>query len=85
MTSSAKQIRAYVNEAFIEPARRAGLSETSVTAGDIHKDLRLLNRMPAVCSAIDSKKFQDQFGVAVRQRTGPRQGSTATWVLSLPQ
>jgi len=85
MKSSAKRIRAYVNDAFIEPARRAGVDETSVTAADVHKDLRLHNRMPAVCSAIDSKKFQDQFGVGVRQRTGPPQGGTVTWVFSLRQ
>ena len=83
MESLAERIRAYVNKAFIEPARRAGATEASVTAGDVHKDLRLESRMPAVCAALDAQKFQDQYGVTLSRRSGPKQGSTVTWVFSL--
>lgn len=83
MKSSAREIGAYVSKVFIEPARRAGRDETSLTAGDVHKDLRLQNRMPAVCSTTDSKEFQDHFGLVLRQRTGPPQRATVTWFFSL--
>jgi hypothetical protein len=83
MGSLAEKIRAYVNKAFIEPARRAGAVQTSITAGDVHKDLRLESRMPAVCGALDAKKFQDEYGLVLTKRTGPHQGSAVTWVFSL--
>jgi 5-methylcytosine-specific restriction protein B len=81
--STANKIRKHVNDAFIEPARRAGRTEVSVNAGDVHKDLRLDNRMPAVCAALDATKFQDTYRVVLSRRSGPKQGSTATWLFSI--
>ncbi len=83
MAILADQIRTYVNKAFIEPARRAGRSEATVKAGDVHKDMRLESRMPAVCAALDAQKFQDEYNVVLARRSGPKQGSTVTWVFSL--
>lgn len=83
MTTLADRIRAHVNTAFIEPARKAGRTEARVTAGDVHKDLRLESRMPSVCQALDAQKFQDQYGVVLSTRSGPEKGSTVTWVFSL--
>jgi len=78
-TRTADQIRAYVNKAFIEPARRAGKADILIVASDVHADLKLDNRMPAVCSALDAKKFQNEYRVILGSRRGPRQGSTVTW------
>ncbi len=83
MTSLAEQIRVYANRAFIEPARRAGRTEVTIVAGDMHKDMRLTNRMPAVCAALDAQKFQEEYGVVLSSRAGPRQGATAAWKYSL--
>lgn len=81
--SDAEKIRAHVNKAFIEPARKVGRTHAEVVAADVHKDLRLEQRFPAVCSAIDAQKFQDQYGVVLRNRTGPKQGATVKWTFSL--
>lgn len=81
--SLADKIREHVNNAFIEPARNAGMTHVTVNAGDAHRDLQLENRMPAVCGAIDAAKFQDLYGVILSKRSGPKQGSTATWVFSI--
>jgi hypothetical protein len=83
MTSLAEQIRVYANRAFIEPARRAGRTEVTIVAGHMHKDMRLTNRMPAVCAALDAQKFQEEYGVVLSSRAGPRQGATAAWRYSL--
>ena len=56
--------------------------ETVIVAGDVHKDMRLKSRMPAVCAALDAQKFQDEYGVVLSSRAGPKQGSTATWRFS---
>jgi 5-methylcytosine-specific restriction enzyme B len=81
-TATADQIRAYVNKAFLEPAKRAGKTAVEVIAGDVHADLKLDNRMPAICSALDAQKFQEQYRVILSSRSGPKQSSTAKWRFS---
>ena len=78
--SLADKIRRHVNGAFIQPARKAGRTSVSVTAGDIHNDLGFEKRMPAVCGALDAKKFQEQYRVVLKERGKPLQGATATWL-----
>jgi len=48
--ATADGIRSYVNRVFIEPARLSGSITVRVNAGDVHRDMALVNRMPAVCS-----------------------------------
>ena len=81
--SLADRIRRHVNASFIEPARKAGRTQVLVTAGDVHKDLRLENRMPAVCAALDAAKFQTEYRVVTSRRSGPNQSSTVTWLFSI--
>jgi 5-methylcytosine-specific restriction enzyme B len=77
------RILRYVYDAIIEPARKTGRTCVAVTAGDVHKDLRLENRMPAVCAALDAAKFQEQYRVVLSRRSGPKQSSTVTWLSSI--
>lgn len=81
--SLADKVRRHVNDAFVEPARRGGRTQVSVNAGDVHKDLRLEDRMPAVCASLDAKTFQDTYSVVLSRRSGPKQSSTATWLFSI--
>lgn len=77
--ANADLIRAYVNRSYIEPARQSGITTVEVVAGDVHRDLGLENRMPAVCSALDARRFQEEYRVILNSRTGPKQSSTARW------
>ena len=77
--SQADDIRQYAATHYIEPARRAGHNAVSIRAGDVHKAMDLTNRMPAVCSAMGTKKFQDMAHVKVESITGPNQGATTTF------
>lgn len=79
----AERIRRYTNEAFIEPARTAGKVDVTVTAGDVHRDLKLKNRMPAICGALDAQGFCERYRVVLGRRTGPKQGATAKWYFSI--
>lgn len=76
-------IRRHVQEKYIEPARRAGLTSVVVVANDVHRDLGLKNRMPAVCSALDAHKFQEQCCVLISRRDGPAKSSTVRWEFSI--
>ena len=81
--SLAEQIREYVSRAFIEPARKSGRTEVEIVAGDVHRDMRLENRMPAVCGALDARKFQDEYRVVLGRRSGPKFGATSSWRFSI--
>ena len=71
----ADDIREYVCHVYIEPARKGGEREVRVRAGDVHKEMGLCQRIPAVCSAIGSNKFQDEYRVRLVGREGPTNGS----------
>lgn len=79
----ADRIRKYVLDRKIKPARNQGVTSITIIAGEIHSDMGLKNRMPAVCGALDADKFLDYAQVKLILRTGPKQGSTAKWVFSL--
>ena len=76
----ADQIRQYVLHNLIMPARATGLKQVTVRAGDVHQAVGLVNRMPAVCSALDAHKFLSYASVKLISRSGPRQGADAQWV-----
>jgi len=81
--SLANQIRNHVIENVITPARQAGKATVTITAKDIHKELGLKRRYPAVCSALDGDIFKEQAGVIARSRSGPQQSSTVRWVFEI--
>lgn len=60
--SLADRIRHFVYQQYIEPARGAGRMDIMVRTGDIHAGMRLVGRMPAVCSAL-GRKFEAQYQI----------------------
>ena len=72
----ADEIREYVLVAHIKPARRRGAATVTVRTGDLHKAMGLVDRMPAVCSALEAAKFEEYAGVHLIEREGPPQGAT---------
>ena len=82
-TATADQIRSYVDNAVIGPARSAGAKVVNIRARDIHRHMGLKQRMPAVCSALDAQKFQIECRVTLVRRDGPKQGPCAVWVFAI--
>lgn len=81
--SQANRIRQFALDHYIVPARAAGLAEVTIRAGDVHKDMRLINAMPAVCSALGSGKFDEFAGVKRTALTGPANGANVYLTFSL--
>ena len=79
----ADRIRLHVITQRIAPARNAGETRVRVTAGDVHREMDLQDRMPAVCGALDARKFLDMAGVSMEERSGPPQGAAATFVFGV--
>ena len=71
-------VRDYVRREYIQPARRRGDVTVRIVAGEVHKALRLTNRVPTVCDALASGKFLEQNDLTIEQREGPPSGRSTT-------
>lgn len=76
-------IRQFVLDNWVVPARSGGLDKVTVRAGDVHRAMRLTNALPAVCSAIGSKKFEELAFVNLAERGGPTNGANVYFRFSL--
>jgi hypothetical protein len=80
----ADEVREYVLVAIIKSARRGGQTTVTFTANQVHKAMGIQgNRMPDVCTALDTKKFLTYAKVQLINRTGPKQSTTAKWTFAV--
>jgi hypothetical protein len=73
----ADEIREHVIRKHFEPARAAQKKELTLRAGDIHKELGLEQRMPAVCSVLGSNRLEREARVKRLKVEGPHNGANA--------
>jgi hypothetical protein len=78
MSKPSDAVRQHAIESYISPARRRRERTVSVNVGAVHKALRLGNRVPLVCAALESRKFLRENGVRLVSRTGPPSGRSTT-------
>ncbi len=72
----AERIRRYALDQYLEPARQAQERTVTIRTGDVHQNLGLSSRVPAVCSALASALFERLAGVTLMERIGPFQSTT---------
>jgi hypothetical protein len=72
--NSADVIRSFAAREFIEPARRKGWKRVQLVAGDVHRGLKLRNRVPNVCTALASKIFLEKNRLVIEAVSGPPSG-----------
>jgi hypothetical protein len=73
----AYEIRKHVIRTHFETARAAKKTEITLRAGDVHKELGLDQRMPAVCSVLGSNRLEREARVKRLKTAGPHNGSNA--------
>jgi len=73
-TSHADRVREYARREYIEPARARHQSMISVVAGDVHRGVRLANRVPLVCRALKSHKVLTENHLRLERLEGPPSG-----------
>jgi hypothetical protein len=78
LSSNADSIRHFAVDKYVSPARRQRNRTFSINVGGVHKDLGLQNRIPAVCSALTSRKFLVENGLHLISKTGPPSGKSTT-------
>ena len=77
-TSDAERVRVWVEENVIKPAKARGERAATVTAGDVHRDLGLKNRVPLVCQALKSKRLLEKNHLLLKEVSGPPSGLSTT-------
>ena len=83
MATLSDQVRDYVYRNYIVPARKIKTASVTVTAGDVHRALKFYRRMSLVCAALNTAKFERQYGIRLLQRSGSGHGPTATFTFSV--
>ncbi len=75
---TADRIRSHGRELYVLPARNRHQGSFSIRAGDVVRELKLINRVNAVCSALKSRAFLEQNHLRLVERTGPSSGQSTT-------
>jgi DNA-directed RNA polymerase subunit RPC12/RpoP len=73
----ADEIRSHIITNHVNPARSRKQGELSLRAGDIHRELSLKNRMPAVCGVLGGEKLQQEAHIMRIATSGPIPSATA--------
>lgn len=71
-------IREHVCEIYLKNALRNEERTFAVNVGAVHKALGLNNRVPQVCSALESRKLLQENGLRIVSKTGPPSGQSTT-------
>lgn len=83
----ADEIRRFVYDNYIRPARERRETQIVIVAGEVHSRMGLKSRMPAVCSALRSVELQRMCNVRlvkeIRQTGVKRDSSTNVFVFEL--
>ena len=79
----ADDVRDYVFEHYIRPARERGEKSVVVRVGDVHSALRYTNRLPLVCAALGAMKFHDKHRLTLPKTDGPMQSTTTTFTFGI--
>jgi hypothetical protein len=81
--SQANRIRQFTVDRFVGPAVAAGRDEITIRAGDVHREMGLTNAMPAVCSALGSRKFDEYARITRSALVGPANGANVYFTFRL--
>jgi hypothetical protein len=79
----ADRIRLCTLNYYIEPARENGEREVSIRAGDLARDMGLVNAFPAICSALGGEKLQQLAKVPAPTHTDPNPSSSTVFTYQL--
>lgn len=83
MRSLADEVRSFIQERYVKPARDRGERVITIKAGEIQKEMGLKGKIPTICSALSSKRLQKACGIRLLKREGPSCGAEATYTYEI--
>ncbi len=81
--SQADEIRRYVLENYIEPARLRGDATVTITVGPLNNEMGLHMAWPNICQALEGRLFLQLANVSAPTAEGPKQSTTRKLTYSL--
>lgn len=81
--NQADEIREWVKRNCIEPARKKGLKQVTVRAGEVARQVTGGTNIPNVNSALRGKKLQEMCGIKLIKIGGTRGSTTATYTYEI--
>lgn len=78
--STADRIRLHGRKRYVLNARSRGERRFSIHVGDVVRELSLVGRVPAVCSALRTGKFLKDNSLRVVETIAPKSGQSTTVV-----
>ena len=69
-----EEVQQYVLANYLGPAKARGENTIQIKAGDVHRELHWVNRVPSVCTTLGSKRFQRETGLELIKKEGPPSG-----------
>lgn len=76
--ANAEQIRIHARSKYVLPARQRKQKRFSINAGDVVRELGLAGRVPAVCSALKTRRFLEPNAMRLVGTSGPKSGQSTT-------
>jgi len=77
--NAADGVRDYCKATYVDPARATGQKIVKIRVGDVHSSMRFNNRLPLVCSALGSNKFEQLGRVKRISVDGPLNGANTVF------
>jgi hypothetical protein len=69
------QIRRYVRQEVVEPARRQGRARVRIRVDQVHSALRLASNYAEIARVLSDPAFESYAGVQLLRRRGPHMGA----------
>jgi hypothetical protein len=76
----ADKIRLHARKRYVLSARDRGEERFPIHVGKVARDLGLIDRVPAVCSALKTKEFLKDNDLQLVESVGPKSGQSTTVV-----
>ena len=81
--NNSDRVREHAFKTYIEPARQSGKKTATVVSGHVAKALKLMQRLPLVCGALGTKKFENAYGITLESRSGPSNSTTTSFTFKV--
>lgn len=78
----ANRIRLHARRRYVLSARNRGQKSFPIHVGEVARDLGLIDRVPAVCSALKTKQFLKDNDLELVETVGPKSGQSTTVVFT---
>jgi len=77
------ETRIYCRDHYIIPARSRNQKEVTIRSGDVHRELNFTNRLPLVCAALGSIKFENMARAKRKSIDGPTNGANTNFTFRI--